>query len=278
MIKKLWACIPPAPTGRWIKSGLLLASTILLLELPSFGQQPCIPDPQYTNTSTQNGIYPDTITNFGPAYVGTPYSQLITVVIPPDTNSGPPQNIVFVWDSTVLTSVTGLPASLSLSYACWNQNGFGNPNRCAWKGNSIGCAVITGTPVAGDIGTHTLQLYTNTYLQGGGANPYTVTGYKIVVMPAVGAVNENPNIQILQQNNPNPFSNLSEIQFTAEDNGTAQFKIYNLIGTVIQQYDMKVKKGINTLELDAKNFDSGIYFYSVVHGSTSFTRKMIVKK
>ncbi len=277
MIKKLWACIPPAPTGRWIKSGLLLASTILLLELPSFGQQPCIPDPQYTNTSTQNGIYPDTTTNFGPAYVGTPYSQLITIVIPPDTTVSP---ITCTWDSTVITNVSGLPPSLSLSYACWNQNGFGNPNHCAWKGNSIGCAIITGTPVTADIGTHTLQMFTITYLSGflcPANTPVTITGYKIVVSGAI-AVNENPNIQILQQNNPNPFSNLSEIQFTAEDNGTAQFKIYNLIGTVIQQYDMKVKKGINTLELDAKNFDSGIYFYSVVHGSTSFTRKMIVNK
>ena len=125
-----------------------------------------------------------------------------------------------------------------------------------------------------------MQFNTITYLSGFLCpvnNPFTINGYKIVVSGTIG-VNENPTIQILQQNNPNPFSNLSEIQFTAEDNGTAQFKIYNLIGTVVQQYNVKVKKGINKLELDAKIFDSGIYFYSVVHGNSSFTRKMIVNK
>lgn len=256
-----------------IKNVLFIASAVLLFELPSFGQQACVPDPQYINTDTQRGIHPDTLVNFGPAYVGTPYNQLITVVIPPDTMVGP---FPIPWDSTVLTNVTGLPASLS--YACFNQNADGSPNRCMFKGNSIGCAAITGTPVTGDIGTHPLQFFTNNYL-GGNASPnaFTIVGYKVIVS-AGSNVNENPSIQILQQNNPNPFGELSEIQFTAEDNGTAQFKIYNMIGTVVQQYDMKVKKGINTLEIDAKDFDSGIYFYSVVNGSNSFTRKMIVNK
>ena len=254
-----------------IKKLLLIPIAVLLFELPSFGQAACNPDPQYTNPSTQNGLYPDTLTDFGPAYVGTPYSQLVTIVIPPDTTVSPFGTIP--WDSTVLTGVTGLPAGLT--YACWNANGFGNPSRCAWKGNSIGCAIITGTPTT--MGTYPLQFATNNYIGFLGNQPYTILNYKIVVN-AANDVNENPTIQILQQNNPNPFGNLSEIQFTAEDNGMAQFKIYNLIGTVIQQYDVKIKKGINKLELDAKDFDSGIYFYSIAHGSTSFTRKMIVNK
>lgn len=255
-----------------IKKILFIASAVFLLELPSFGQA-CTPDPQYTNTTTQRGVHPDTIVNFDTAYVGTPYSQLITIVIPPDTTV--PFFGSVTWDSTVLTSVSGLPASLS--YACWNTSS--QPNRCAWNGNTIGCAIITGTPVIGDVGTHPLQFSTDNYLDFLGNNPYTITGYRIVVMSAPNAINESAKGgQILQQNNPNPFGDLSEIQFTAEDNGTVQFKIYNLIGTVIQHYDVKVKKGINKLELDAKDFDSGIYFYSVVHGSNSFTRKMIVNK
>ena len=258
-----------------IKKLLFLSSAILLLELQSFAQQACTPDPQYTNTSTQNGIYPDTLTDFDTAYVGVPYNQLVTIVIPPDTTVpilGP-----IPWDSTVLNSVSGLPTSLS--YACWNQNGFGNPARCAWKGNSIGCAIITGTPTVAEIGDHPLIFYTNSYVGGStSANPYNITTYHIYVAPAGNAVNENPNIQTVLQNNPNPFGDKSEIQFTSEDNGMAQFKIYNLIGTVINQYDVKVKRGINKLELDAKDFDSGIYFYSITNGNNSFTRKMIVNK
>ena len=51
-----------------------------------------------------------------------------------------------------------------------------------------------------------------------------------------------------------------------------------MIGTIVQEYEIKVKKGINKLELDAKDFESGIYFYSIVNGNNVFTRKMIVKK
>lgn len=253
---------------------LFFVSIFLLLKIYSFGQV-CTPDPQYTNTSTQNGIYPDTLTDFTTAYAGVPYNQLITIVIPPDTTI--PPLFPIPWDSTRLDSVYGLPASLS--YACWNNNGTGNFNRCMFKGNSIGCAIITGTPASGEIGTHLLKFYTSNYLGGQtAANPYVITTYKIVVMANPAGVNEYPNIQVIKQNNPNPFNDKSEILFTAEDFGTAQFKIYNMIGTVVQEYDIAVKKGINKLALDAKDFDSGIYFYALVSGSNAFTRKMIVKK
>lgn len=252
---------------------LLLAVFSFFLSSFAWGQA-CSPDPQYTNPSTQAGIHPDSVTNFDTAYVGIAYSQIVSIVIPPDTQAFPPPFPPVAWDSTRLDSVQGLPASLS--YACWNTTP--NSARCAWLGNSIGCAVISGTPVAGDIGTHALKFYTSNYLGGlTSSNGYVISYYKIVVLSA-SSVPENPKIQILHQNSPNPFAERSEIQFTAEDNGNAQFKIYNMIGTVIQEYDIHVKKGLNKLELDGKDFDSGIYFYSIVNGSNAFTRKMIVKK
>jgi len=253
------------------KTLLSLLAFILLLQVYSFGQA-CTPDPQYTNTSSQKGTHPDTATNFSPAYVGVPYSQTLTIVIPPDTTV--PFLGAIVWDSTTLASFTGLPAGFT--YSCSNTSP--KPNRCSWKGNSIGCLVITGTPASGDVGTHPLQFIINNYVGGSPSpNPFTVNGYKIVVSASSG-ISENPEIQVIEQNNPNPFSDRSEILFTSNDNGTAQFKIYNMIGTVVQQYDIAVRKGTNKLVLDAKDFESGIYFYSIVSGRNVFTRKMVVKK
>ena len=254
-----------------VKKIIFLTSLVLLAKGYSFGQN-CIPDPQYTNTSTQKGTHPDTIVNLTQANAGTPYSQTITIVVPPDTTV--PILGTIVWDSTVLTGITGLPAGFT--YACSNSSA--KPNLCSWKGNSIGCVIITGTPGVADIGTHPLQFMTSNYIAGStAANPYTVKGYKIIVNPA-NAANENPNIQIIEQNNPNPFEDKTEILFTAEDFGTAQFKVYNMVGTAVQEYDIAVKKGVNKLVLDAKDFDSGIYFYALVNGKNAFTRKMIVKK
>lgn len=256
------------------KKLLLISIAVFLLHLSSFGQAACTPSPTYTNTTTQNGIYPDTIQNFDTAYANTAYSQLVTIVIPPDTS-------VCTWDSTRLDSVTGLPGSFS--YACWNNNGFGDPNRCMWKGNSIGCVIITGTPTNAEIGTHPLIMYTGNWVSGffcpGGNQAVAIKGYRIVVMPSLVAVNESAlGGQSLLQNNPNPFADKTEINFTVEENGTAKFKIYNLIGDMIYQMDVKVKMGMNKIDLDAKDFNSGIYFYSVVHGNTTFTRKMVVNK
>ncbi|HEY4800079.1 MAG TPA: T9SS type A sorting domain-containing protein [Bacteroidia bacterium] len=258
-----------------IKKLLLIILIIPALKLSLFGQA-CTPSPTYTNTTTQNGVYPDSVKNFDTAYVNVPYSQLVTIVVPPDTTpSFPP--IPIPWDSTVITSVSGLPSSLT--YACWNHNGSGNPNRCSWKGNSIGCAIITGTPTLSDVGTHSLQFVTNSYLGGSTTpNTYTIKYYRIVVKPATNGVDENPKLQFLMQNNPNPFDEQSEIQFTADENGIAQLKIYNLIGTVIKQYEINVKRGVNKLELNGKDFDSGVYFYSISHGNTAFTRKMVVNR
>ena len=255
-----------------LKKLLLIPIAVFLFTSVSFGQA-CTADPQYTSS----GVHPDSATGFDTAYVGIAYSQLVTIIIPLDTQAFPPPFPPVPWDSTRLDSVQGLPASMS--YACANNNGSGNPARCEWKGNSKGCAIITGTPTVGEIGTHPLKFYTSNFVGGqASANPYTISYYKIVVMPSGNAVNENPKLLSLLQNNPNPFNDKSEIIFTADDNGMAKFKVYNMIGTIIKEYDIWAKKGINKLEIDAKEYDSGVYFYSLSYGNNAFTRKMIVKK
>src|ERR1051326_1740911 len=120
MIKKLLALFP---------------ILIFVFTLSSFGQA-CQPDPQYTTS----GVYPDSATGFDTAYVGVPYTQLVTIVIPKDTAAFPPPFPPLNWDSTTLVSVTGLPASMS--YACWNNTA--SANRCSWPGNTKGCAIISG--------------------------------------------------------------------------------------------------------------------------------------
>jgi hypothetical protein len=258
------------------KKKLFILFLALLFLKTSFSQQACTPDPQYNNTAADAGIHPNCTTNFDTAYVNTPYLQLITVVIPPDTQVFPSPFPPLPWDSTRLDSVGGLPASMTL--ACLNNNGSGNSSRCMWKGNSIGCAIITGTPTPAEIGSHNLTFYTSNYLGGQTSpNPYAITCYKIVVMPASN-VNEAPKIYMVMQNTPNPFAEKSEITFTSENSGMITVRIYNMVGMVIKEYNMWAKKGINKVEIDAREYNSGIYFYSLSNGNNVFTRKMIIKK
>src|SRR5687767_13760235 len=110
------------------KLGFLLIP--MLLGLKVFSQ--CTPDPSYTST----GIWPDTITNMAPACIGGPYQMDFTVVVPADTVVA---GLLFIVDSTIVTSVSGLPAGFA--YSC-------TPPSCVTLGGTSGCFIITGTPTA----------------------------------------------------------------------------------------------------------------------------------
>ena len=69
----------------------LAAFTMAFSSTNLFGQV-CVPDPQYTAP----GIYPDSVTGFAPAIQCTYYEQVITNIVPADTNVGPPVGICII--------------------------------------------------------------------------------------------------------------------------------------------------------------------------------------
>ncbi len=99
----------------------------------------CTPNLVYT-TAGIPGIWPDTITGVASGTVGTPYSQVFTVIIPADTVvdlPAPVGQVTAIINSMTITGITGLP--LGLSYVC-------DISSCIWPGNTNGCFVIDGTP------------------------------------------------------------------------------------------------------------------------------------
>ena len=137
---------------------LLLLVSITLLSIASASAQ-CTPDPQYT----EPGIYPDSATGFNSGCVGQPYEQLITNVVPVDTTTEiiPGFPVTLAFDSIVIVSFTGLPSSGNLTYACNTSLG-----GCSFAGGQAGCAIITGTPDASDVGTHNLAITVDVYVGG----------------------------------------------------------------------------------------------------------------
>ena len=246
----------------------LLATAALLLTINFSFSQNCVPDGQYTS----NGIHPDSATNFAPAYAGTPYSQLITVIIPQDTTPPFPP-IAIPWDSTVMVSMTGLPPGFT--YSCWNNST--SPNRCSWRGNTTGCAIITGNPVINDTGTYNLTVVTNHYL-GGSTNPivYTITYYKIKVNGPSSVPSVNGVSFLVSQNVPNPANASTEFDLISDANTTVKLKIYNIVGDVIYSYDIKAVQGPNHFALNTKTFPNGIYLCAFTKGDNTITKRMVV--
>jgi len=222
------------------------------------------------NTSiTTPGIYPDSATNLPQGYVGTPYAEVIQVRIPVDTVFM--GNLVPVIDFTI-DSVVGMPATFS--YTC-------NPGSCVFPGGSNGCILLSGNPTAQ--GTFNLNVYGRAHgtISGFPAElPFSIDYYKIVINPPSGAgIPQNSNYTFsVSQNEPNPFSSYSNINFTSPVGGKAELKVYNMIGKEIYSGEYRVITGKNTIRVDAKEFESGVYMYTLRMGERKITKRMIISK
>lgn len=232
-----------------------------------FGQA-CNPDPQYTAP----GIHPDSATGFAVGYANQAYSQLVTVIIPQDTVVF---NIPLPWDSTVLVNILGLPNGFT--YACWNNST--SPNRCSWRGNTTGCAIITGNPTISDTGTYPLTVKTKNYLGGSTvANNFDITYYKIRINGPLGIVNLEQDKFMVGDCMPNPFNDRTEINFNSPDAKTVSIKIFNMVGTEVFTTSLRTVRGVNKFAFDRKALPPGLYVYAISNGEQTITKRMVIGK
>lgn len=245
---------------------IVLAVAFLFLSLPGVFAQ-CTPDTSITHN--EPGIYPDSATGLPHAVVGIPYSTVIQLKVITDTVvSGQSATV----DSVVITGVTGLPPGFT--YQC-------TPASCHFPGGSDACILLTGpAPTAGMAGqVHPLTVHVMAYGHIGpfpASLPTDITRYRIVVDGGVGITVLNNDKFDVAQNVPNPFSKTTEISFSSPSNELLTLKVSNLLGKVIYTKSVYAQKGLNKITLSSREFDAGIYIYSIGNSRTSVTRRMIV--
>jgi hypothetical protein len=96
----------------------------------------------------------------------------------------------------------------------------------------------------------------------------------------VETVNSNiPEEYILKQNYPNPFNPTTTINFSIPEASFVWLKVFNSLG---QEIETLVAKELNAgnykYDWNAKNFTSGIYFYTLQTEGLIETKKMILLK
>ena len=81
----------------------------------------------------------------------------------------------------------------------------------------------------------------------------------------------------VSQNAPNPFSGTTTIMISTETPADVKMEVRNMLGQVV--YTSNEGRINNTLEvnLDAKQFTSGVYYYTITVGNNKTTKKMIVE-
>lgn len=96
------------------------------------------------------------------------------------------------------------------------------------------------------------------------------------------AVNEKgsvPGSYYLKQNFPNPFNPSTNIEFSIPQAGFTELIIYNSIGSKVSRIVAKyLEGGVYTVEWNAANLSSGIYFYRLNSGKFTDTKKLLLLK
>ncbi len=83
----------------------------------------------------------------------------------------------------------------------------------------------------------------------------------------------------LNQNYPNPFNPATEIKYSIPSNSFVTLKVFNILGKEITTLVNGNKNaGAYTVNFEANNLPSGIYFYRITAGNYSAIKKMILLK
>jgi hypothetical protein len=88
-----------------------------------------------------------------------------------------------------------------------------------------------------------------------------------------------PERFVLEQNCPNPFNPITEINFSLSTASHVKLEIFNIMGQrVATIFDQHLEAGYHSATWDGSRAASGIYLYKIQAGDFADTKKMILLK
>ena len=90
---------------------------------------------------------------------------------------------------------------------------------------------------------------------------------------------EQPSVFYLGQNYPNPFNPSTNIKYSIPADGLVTLKVYDLLGkevvTLVNDYK---QAGTFDVVFDGSNLASGVYYYQLITGELTATKKLMLTK
>jgi hypothetical protein len=217
-------------------------------------------------------------------------------------------SIAFSYDGLRLVCVYSSPLRDTTSYGFHFNNAFGNYSDNGglnWSNSRfVGCVVTSNYYI--EPGND--QLYPTVSKTGNLSNKYCVT-YSLSAFPGsaslgdagapVGKVyqifrhfcptiepfginiisGEVPSEYSLGQNYPNPFNPNTVIKFDIMKKSFVKIIVYDISGREVKRLaEQELNAGKYSVNFDGGNLSSGIYFYSLLAGDFTETKKMILVK
>ena len=82
---------------------------------------------------------------------------------------------------------------------------------------------------------------------------------------------------VLHQNEPNPFNVATIIRFDLPKGTTYQFVISDANGNVVQRISNRISIGLNEIKINSELLNSsGVYYYQLISGRQSMTKKLVL--
>ena len=250
-------------------------TTVLFAALSAYGfaqvppPGPCTPD----LTNADNGaIVPDTIVNLPPAYVDAVYSTVLQVFVPAETIVAPFGALPIT--NFTLVSITGMPPEFTTAT---------NPGDSIFLGGTAACMLLTtGTNVVSSApGTYPLvvNVIANVVSPFGPiGQPAALSGYKIVISPAVAVITRDINTFGILGNYPNPATDNTTIEFGSANTSSVALNVYNSVGTLVFSNKINATSGSNFTQISTSALANGNYIYTLNNGTNVINGKFSVAK
>ena len=88
-----------------------------------------------------------------------------------------------------------------------------------------------------------------------------------------------PTAYKVSQNYPNPFNPVTDISYNLPIDSKVSINVYDIKGSLIATLaDGVMTAGYHTVTFDASNLPSGTYFYRIIAGELTETKKMLLVK
>lgn len=217
--------------------------------------------------------------NLNEACIDHPYNQSLTINVPYTYTYSTVTYPVIVISIPIFNAISNLP--IGLTYEC-------DPPDCIFKGGSLGCIVIYGTPTSANTAPDTFDLNITTSIETNFLPlPILFPGqvmpgshyYLILKTPECLVGNYDLGNQFtLLKNAPNPFGNQTLITVESLVSGNFQFEVFDLLGQRLYMQQLRLETGHNEFTFDAGELANGVYFYTLSNREGKAVRRMIVAR
>ncbi len=160
-----------------------------------------------------------------------------------------------------LLSFTGKKVNNSIALQ-WATESERNVRDFTLQKSTDGISFVDLATIASAKNANTTQRYAYTDLAPAMGNNY----YRLTVNDLDGSVRREGDIVTVRFDKkgevaiyPNPTSGKLSVRFQSEQNGTANLRIFNVLGSIVKEHTATFDKGENTFDLDLSDLPNGTY-------------------